>query len=544
MAQDKKDTIYIDIDDEITTIVDKLQNSSAKIVALVLPKRATALQSIVNMKLLKRAAADNGKNVVLITSESGLLPLAGATGMYVAKNLQSKPEIPNAPDSPEPDVEEVAEVEPTAEPLNPDTPIGELAGAGASEDTVQLDNSSKPKKPKKTKSKKNKVPNFEKFRLKLLLIVGGVLMLIGFWVVAAFVLPKATITIGAETSSEQTSFEFTASPSQVEFNPATRIVPSKNAEKKVQESKSAPATGQRDMGTKATGSVTIRNCGSEPITIPAGTGVSSNNLTFLTNTSISLDSGNYTPPPGSVCRETGSHVGSVKVTAQNNGDQYNLAAGSTYSVAGYGSSVTGVGTAMTGGSSRVVKVVSQQDISSAQGELDINEDSIRADLQRELTAQGFYPLEVTFATNDATTTINPELDQEGNEVTVTYTATYVMAGVQREDLEGLIRNSLGDSFDSDKQEIQDYGLDSARITVRGTSPGGGLTIAIDTTVTIGPNINEEQLYAQIAGKKHGEAENIIRSLPDVKDVDIDLSPFWVNKIPKDSRVKFVIEKAN
>src|SRR3982750_3848561 len=92
-----KDVIYIDVDDEITGIIDKIENSPQKVVALVLPKRAASLQSIVNMKLLARSAGTAGKNTVLITSEQALLPLAGAAGLHVAKNLQSKPEVPDAP---------------------------------------------------------------------------------------------------------------------------------------------------------------------------------------------------------------------------------------------------------------------------------------------------------------------------------------------------------------------------------------------------------------------------------------------------------------
>ena len=60
MAASDKDTIYIDIDDEITGIIDKVQGSKGKVVAFVLPKRAAVFQSIVNMKLLKRAA-DSGE---------------------------------------------------------------------------------------------------------------------------------------------------------------------------------------------------------------------------------------------------------------------------------------------------------------------------------------------------------------------------------------------------------------------------------------------------------------------------------------------------
>ena len=74
-ANPGKDVIYIDVDDEITGIIDKVRRSGQKIVALVLPKRAAVFQSIVNMKLLKRAAEEAQKNIVLITSEVGLLPL-------------------------------------------------------------------------------------------------------------------------------------------------------------------------------------------------------------------------------------------------------------------------------------------------------------------------------------------------------------------------------------------------------------------------------------------------------------------------------------
>ena len=65
-TEDIKDTIYIDVDEEITGIIDKIQESDKKVVALVLPKRASVFQSIVNLKLLKRAAEKNSQNLVLI----------------------------------------------------------------------------------------------------------------------------------------------------------------------------------------------------------------------------------------------------------------------------------------------------------------------------------------------------------------------------------------------------------------------------------------------------------------------------------------------
>src|SRR3989344_1419410 len=96
-AKPSKDTVYVDVEDDITTVIDKVEGASEKIVALILPKRASVMQSTVNMRLLKRAADKAEKSVVLITSDEALLPLAGIVGLHTAKNLQSKPEIPEAP---------------------------------------------------------------------------------------------------------------------------------------------------------------------------------------------------------------------------------------------------------------------------------------------------------------------------------------------------------------------------------------------------------------------------------------------------------------
>lgn len=179
MAATDKDTIYIDIDDEITAIIDKLRVSDSKVVALVLPKRASVFQSIVNMRLLKRAADDAKKHMVLITSEAGLLPLAGLAGVHVAKTLTSKPEIPLAPGL-DTDDEEIVPVR-EAESLDSDEgnelpddagsqPIGKLAGAGAagaaSDDieTVALDDDEAPENLDDTGKPKTFEPPKEKER--------------------------------------------------------------------------------------------------------------------------------------------------------------------------------------------------------------------------------------------------------------------------------------------------------------------------------------------------------------------------------------------
>ena len=131
-----KETIYVDIDDEITAIIDKVTSSKQEIVALVLPKRSAVLQSVVNMRLLKRGADDAGKKLVIVSSDSSVLPLAGLVGLHTAKNLQSKPEIPPGPNAPAvTKTETIADTEPE---LDKEASVGEIAGDDA-QDTETIE---------------------------------------------------------------------------------------------------------------------------------------------------------------------------------------------------------------------------------------------------------------------------------------------------------------------------------------------------------------------------------------------------------------------
>ena len=70
-----KDVIYIDVDDDVTAIIGKIKMAKEKIVALVPPKRAGALQSAVNLRLLDRMAKTSKKQLVLITNNQALITL-------------------------------------------------------------------------------------------------------------------------------------------------------------------------------------------------------------------------------------------------------------------------------------------------------------------------------------------------------------------------------------------------------------------------------------------------------------------------------------
>lgn len=80
-------TFYIDIDEEITSIVDRLRKSKFKEVIIVVPKRAILIQSIVNLKLLKKEAENFKKELIIVTQDKLGKMLIEKAGIEVEQKL-------------------------------------------------------------------------------------------------------------------------------------------------------------------------------------------------------------------------------------------------------------------------------------------------------------------------------------------------------------------------------------------------------------------------------------------------------------------------
>ena len=548
-----KDTIYIDIDDEITGIIDKLRGSDGKVVALVLPKRAAVLQSIVNMRLLKRAADEAKKHVVLITSEAGLLPLAGVAGVHVAKTLTSRPEIPNAPATD--DNEEMVEEEPgegddkgevTAATAGA-MAVGALAGLPPKDDveTVELDNEETPedadadadktskkkatKPPTAKKDKKLHVPNFERFRL--LLILGALILIVVIVgiVLALNVLPKATIDITTDATNVNADLNLNLSTAANSLNTANNTVPATLAQQQKTYTQQVTTTGQQNEGTEATGSVTMsaQECGSpQPANdVPAGTGVSANGLTYITQQDTSFTVSKI--KNGCIYFNA---TGPTSITAQSAGSSYNTDA-SSFTVAGRPDVSATVDSAPSGGTDNIVQIVSQTDIDNAKSKISTSDPSIKQTLESQLKGQGLYPIVATYSAGTPTVTTSANVGDAATSVTVTEVVTYTMFGVQQSDLKTLIDTNVDGQIDTSKQSILSEGLSNATFSVA-SSNSTSAQISIQAVATAGPQLDIASIKQQVVGQKSGDVKSLLEANPDVTGVTVKLSPFWVTTVPK------------
>ncbi len=558
MSDTAKDTIYIDIDDEITAIIDKLGQSEHKIVALVLPKRATVLQSIVNMKLLKRSADAKNKKIVLITSEASLLPIAGAVKVHVAKTIQSKPIIPPAPQTLSDDIQAddndglQQDEDEDEDGLDASQSVGSLAAASAinnDEETIELDEDLEDidvdkddSKKSKKKSSKKKIPNFDTFR-KRLLIGGGVFVgLIVLFFIFNTILPKAKIVIKSDNISVNTDVPFTANTAFTSFDADAGKVPATKKDVSKTDSTKVPATGQKNIGDKATGTVTLKNCAKVDgaFTIPAGTVVTTGASSFSVNETTLLPSSTFSGT--NTCTTAGK---TVNVTSTAAGDQYNISGGRTFAVSGV-ASITGIdSSAMSGGTNKLVSVVSDQDVETAKQKIsDKSKDSATTDLKQQFSNDDLFLIPESITSSAANVTATPKVGEEASEVTVSSTTVYTGLGVKESYLNTLVENSAKKQIDTTKQSISDNGLSKAIFRLEDKKSATDQRFRVQSTVSTGTQIDQEALKKEIAGKKKGDVQDLIGKLPGVKDVTVSYSPFWVYKTPsKPGKITITIEQA-
>ena len=521
-----KDVIYIDVEDDITAIISKVKSSKEKIVALVPPKRIGVLQSAVNLRLLARAADQGDKRLVIITNNHALTSLAASAHLPVAKNLQSKPEIAEIAALDIDDGDDVID--------GNELPVGDHAtqsedyavDAVAATSAVSAAKLAEPPKsgeavkPGRAKSGA-KVPNFNSFRKKLILgIVAGVL-LIAFLVWAIFFAPRATIVVAAKTSDSSVNAKVTTGD-KVTTDLAKNSIKAVKTVKSEKKTVDFAATGTKNVGEKAKGTVkfSTNNISNLGTSIPAGTSLtSSSGVTFLTDSTVTITISNY-------------QNAQTMVTAAEQGAKYNAATGQVSGApSGISASLT---EATSGGTDKVVKVVTAEDVQKAkeslvEGESKDIEAQLKSQLKNAKVIQGSYRVDY----NDVKATPDIGAESESGNAVLAATVVYALYGLNEGELgkflDAYLKKQMSSSEDqrvyengSSKVEFQDV-----------TNTPDGAEVTVIATAKIGPQLDEAEIKQQSLGRKGGEIQETLQAIQGIQDVEVKYFPFWVGSVPND-----------
>ncbi len=538
----KKDVIYIDVDDDVTAIIGKVKEAKEKVVAVVPPKRAGALQSAVNLRLLDRMAKAEKKQLVLVTHNPALVGLAANAMIPVAKTLQSKPELAEMPAA--------LVVDDDDDIINgAELPVGDHAGMipvvdGTREprseaiESVDLDlpddeiatEKQVPVKDKKAK----KVPNFNSFRKKLFLGIGGGLALIALFVWMFVFAPAATIVITAKTTEQPLTTTATLSETgATDFK--TGVIRTSTQEKSVDESVEFEATGEANVGERATGTMTVSILTQNDYAVPQGTTFTIDGQTFRTDTAATIPAS--TPCFPAYCAQSAD----VGVTATAPGTDSNGITGSTTNSQGIRGELQG---ATAGGTDKIAKVVTESDVELARGKLTGRSTDERKAEVEALFTQGEKVISSSFTTKKGKEKLSSPVGEEApnGKASLTVPTVYRMNAVPVTDLEIYLKAYLEDQLD-EGQKIYNSGAEKATLSNFKTG-GETTTVTVNAKGSIGPAIDESRIKEQSMGKIYGEVQSSLEAIPGVQAVDVQFSYFWVRTVPDNTdkiQVKFDIE---
>ncbi|MCL2094638.1 baseplate J/gp47 family protein [Candidatus Saccharibacteria bacterium] len=518
-----KETIYLDLADDITTISAKVTRAKSQLVVLVLPKSLGALRNIVNIRLLSRVATRGKKSIVLVSNNPEILPLAGQVGLPVAKSLRDKPVLPPKPDQADSHGSTIDEPDDPAPPIGFTDLEDEAAADVAATDPLSDGNLvpkvklADTKKSTETQEVKSFKDWFKKYARFVLIPIGVIILAIISVIV--FVPARATIEITARTSRHNFNEPISFTRNAGEANPEAGVflLHSETLEK-VSEYEFT-ATGSREIGEYASGQITFTYAGL-PANIPSNTAITIGSHTYRTTEATTANSGQVT----------------LNVRATALGDEFNRTSGGAFSItlAGTPHNFTATAMSITGGSKRTITIVSQSDYDSALAALPVvNRQAAETELANNFAADLIALPRAAFTSSTSDPTSSAAVDAEvgsDQRITIRQTTTFTGYGVNRADLETFIRIREEERVaGEDSTKIFDLGFD--RMFFGNFSEANNqMTSRLQTTTVVGPDISEDSVKEAVAGRSASDANRAIQSR-DITNATVRFNFFWVNRVP-------------
>lgn len=563
--------IYLEPDEEITSVIEKLSATSGSQLALVVPKNGTLFQSLVNLKLLAREAKSLGKTVAIVSNNKVGARLAKQVGLNTFASVGALPSAPSpkasnpvpvpqekplndviidgvlvhqydpnrpasataetSPIEPIPVVEAVSqdseEIEPVSPPVEPDEPLEAaeslpavpvVANAPSEKAAVELPAViSRGGRLTSSSSEPWRIP------WKALAIAAGCVV---FLLIAAFfLLPKATVTITLPAEQVAATFPLTV---QAQAGDESTLV-GNLVESQQSTSLTVTSTGKKDIGAKASGTITITNkyrdssgAGKDQ-TFPAGTKATDtkSKKVFTLNSAVTVSRVTFNSLNGQPIYDSKS----VKVTATEPGESYNVAPGS-FSLAGALADTTVESSeAFTGGLTKQVTVLSQEDFDKAllQAKTEA-ETKAKAELQEKAKSLLILPEAIwqSVITQKADHAVGDQTDTSSLQLSTNY-ATFA---IDQAKIEEKLRAALSKDITASQELVIPEGKGAVPLFKGVSEDKARLSLEISGQGYKVQKIDKQAIASDVHNRSVASAEALLKEKYLAQEVAVAIRPSW------------------
>jgi hypothetical protein len=558
---DRDSVIYLDVDDEITSVASRIRGVDGGRVAVVVPPGSRIATSRINFRLLAREALAQGRRLAVVAPDGASRALAASAGLPVFgsvgefESTAASAEAPAVATAPGPaSAEEGTILIPPA--------AGEVAATNG-DGPVRTGVRELPREPgmpgdarPSAGGRPADVPVADRRisaragrgrGIVLPLIAGLVVLALVVGAVAGYVLlPSATVVVTPRVEAlGPVSFEVRADPSATSVDETGGVIPATRLSFDLTATDTFRATGARVEKEAATGSVRWTNCDpTASYRIPAGAVVRTRTgIRFATTESVFL--------PVAALRGGGPNVtvdrqsNSTGIKAVDPGPDGNVDANAiTVPPANYNGNVIRVTNPepTSGGVSESFPKIAKKDVDGALA-------ALRKKLSSELDAKLGEPDSVPQGTTvfpDTAKLSTPEPDVDPNNLVgaeqdtfeLTLTATATVVAVDEAPLDDVAAARMRSSIRAGHTLVE------GSITSQVGKPdvnGETITFPVEASAKQVATLDAQVLREAIRGRSVDDARAVLESYG---AVDITTWPGWVDSIPTlDQRLELRIEPA-
>lgn len=347
------------------------------------------------------------------------------------------------------------------------------------------------------------LPFAGKGKIVLLLII-----LLAILIGAYLILLKASVKVYVEPQALEKDTQVTVDPLAKSVDESAKVIPGEAVKISESGSDQAQATGQKQIGNPAKGTVKVINNSNDSQTFSQGSTITASGIKFTFDSTVNVASTSATADSKSTA--TGS------VTATVVGADGNISSGTQFSSGNSQVAIVAEGN-FSGGNSKNVTAVTDDDQKKLLASLS---DSLRHKAQQELQAK--YPdkkvLAEALSESISKKSYNKNVGDQASSFTLNLSADYKGTAYNDSDLRTivskLVETNVPDNFQLDLSQTE------TQADVSKVEKDGKVIFLARFKAKMMPKINSSQIKKQLRGRSVQDAVDIIKGYDNVLGSDI------------------------